>query len=346
MLHTRLSSFFGVLLAVAALFSSLAMAGAQFATPAATSPESCLRMERFAVPVGHRPHDVAPAADGKRVWYTAQAAGAVGLLDPDDGSVETIPLGDGSAPHGVIVGPDEAAWITDSGLNAIVRVDPETFAVERWPLARPGANLNTAVFDPGGVLWFTGQSGVIGRLDPTRQPPGTTLETIDAPRGRGPYGITATPDGSVFFASLAGNYLGRVVPGETGAYSVEVIEPPTTGQGTRRAWSDSTGMIWTSEWNAGQVGRYDPTSGEWREWRLPGDAPQAYAVYVDERDDVWLSDFGANALVRFDPDAETFAVLALPDPGASVRQIHGRPGQIWAPESGADALVVVYTECP
>ena len=69
-----------------------------------------------------------------RIWYTAQAAGALGLLDSATGDVRTIPLGEGSAPHGVIVGPDKAAWVTDSGLNAIVRVDPETFAVERWPL--------------------------------------------------------------------------------------------------------------------------------------------------------------------------------------------------------------------
>ena len=281
------------------------------------------------MPAGHHPHDVAPAADGQRVWYTAQRAGALGLLDPETGSVETIPLGEGSSPHGVIVGPEGEAWVTDSGLNAIVRVDPETYAVEIWPVATSGANLNTAVFDPEGILWFTGQSGVVGRLDPAQQPPGTPLQTVAAPRGRGPYGITSTPDGSVFFASLAGNYLGRVVPGADGAFTLEVIEPPTSGQGTRRAWSDSRGVIWTSEWTAGQLGRYDPASGAWREWRLPGPGPQAYAVYLDERDDVWLSDFGANTLVRFDPDTETFATVALPDANGQVRQIHGRPGEVW-----------------
>jgi virginiamycin B lyase len=93
------------------------------------------------------------------------------------------------------------------------------------------------------------------------------------------------------------------------------------------------------------VGRYDPATGKWREWRLPDGAPQAYSVYVDERDDVWLSDFGANALVRFDPDTETFLGLPLPDPDAAVRQMLGRPGEVWGAESGADKLVVVRTEC-
>jgi virginiamycin B lyase len=333
-------------LAIARLALPDSIASAQTGTPAATSPESCLRLETFPVPAGEHPHDVAPAADGARIWYTAQHAGALGLLDPADSSVETIPLGAGSSPHGVIVGPDGSAWVTDSGLNAMVRVHPETFAVDVWPLAGGNANLNTAAIDPDGVVWFTGQAGVVGRLDPGTQPPGTELATVEAPRGRGPYGITVTPDGEVWFASLAGSYLGHVVQGDGAEFTLEEIEPPTPGQGTRRVWTDSTGVLWTSQWNAGQVGRYDPASGEWMELRLPGDAPQAYAVYVDERDDVWLSDFGANALVRFDPDTEEFVSLPLPDAGASVRQIHGRPGEVWGAESGADKLVVVYTECP
>lgn len=53
----------------------------------------------------------------------AQGAGMLGRLDPEMGEITHAPLGSGSRPHSVIVGPDDAAWITDSGLNAIVRVD-------------------------------------------------------------------------------------------------------------------------------------------------------------------------------------------------------------------------------
>jgi virginiamycin B lyase len=67
----------------------------------------------------------------------------------------------------------------------------------------------------------------------------------------------------------------------------------------------------------------------------------AYAVYVDEKDDVWLSDFGANALVRFDPDTQRFTQVVLPSSPANVRQILGRAGEIWGAESGVDKLVVV-----
>ena len=108
-------------------------------------------------------------------------------------------------------------------------------------------------------------------------------------------------------------------------------------------WSDSKGRLWVSEWNAGRLASYDPATRHWREWRLPGRSPQPYAVYVDDRDKVWLSDFGANALVRFDPATERFTSFPLPTAGASVRQLLGRPGELWGAESGADKLVVMRT---
>src|SRR5690606_22016054 len=134
---------------------------------AATATEVATQV--YAVPAGAHPHDVAPdPAPGGPVWYTAQHQGALGRLDPGTGEATHIRLGEGSAPHGVIVGPDGAPWITDGGLNAIVRVDPETHAVTRYPLPgeRGNANLNTATFDRNGVLWFTGQNGIYGSVDP------------------------------------------------------------------------------------------------------------------------------------------------------------------------------------
>lgn len=298
-------------------------------------PPAVTEIQEFPVPAGSHPHDVAPAPDGT-VWYTAQHSGALGRLDPSTGETRHIPLGSGSAPHGVVVGPDGAAWVTDSGLNAIVRVDRLTEAVTvfRLPSGSGRANLNTAAFDGAGVLWFTGQNGVYGRLDPGQG----TVEVFDAPGGRGPYGIAATPDGTVFYASLAGSHIARI-DSVTGAATV--IEPPTPNQGARRVWSDSIGRIWVSEWDAGQLGRYEPATGAWQEWRLPGSNPQAYAVYVDELDFVWLSDFGANALVRFDPGTEQFESFPLPSSNPQVRQILGRPGEVWGAESGVDKLVVI-----
>jgi virginiamycin B lyase len=292
-------------------------------------------LQSYKVPAGSRPHDVAPATDGG-VWYTAQGSGELGWLDPRSGEVREVRLGTGSAPHGVIVGPDGAPWITDGGMNAIIRVDPATNKVDvyRLPSQYPNVNLNTAAFDREGILWFTGQAGYYGRLDPQTG----AMQVYQAPRGRGAYGIDATPDGEVYYASLAGSHIARIDTRNGGA---TVLEPPTPRQGSRRVWSDSSGQIWVSEWDAGQVGRYDPVSDTWKEWRLPGTNPQAYAVYVDERDKVWLTDFGGNAIHRFDPITEKFETFVLPSKPGNVRQLLGRDGEVWGAESANDQIVVI-----
>jgi virginiamycin B lyase len=299
-------------------------------------PPQDLIVESFPVPAGSRPHDVAPALDGG-VWYTAQNAGALGWLDPATGETRHIALGPGSRPHGVIVDGDGDAWITDGGLNAIVEVKAASGTVSVYPLPadRPNANLNTATFGTDGRLWFTGQNGIHGVLDPES----AVMEVFDSPRGTGPYGIHTSPIGDVFYASLAGSYVG-VIDQNDG--SVTVLEPPTPGQGARRVWFDSEGRAWVSEWNTGALAMYDPVSGTWSEFPLPGEEPSAYAVYVDVSDIVWVSDFGGNAIHRFEPDTARFTTFSLPGQPSNVRQILGRPGEVWGAESAADALVVIW----
>jgi len=316
--------------------SWLAAALAIVAFAAAAQPSAVVTY--FPVARGAHPHDVAatPQAGGP-IYYTAQATGKLGVLDPANGRYEEIPLGDGSAPHGVIVGPDRAAWITDGGRNAIVRVEAGTREIKRWPLpdSAANANLNTLTFDHRGRVWFTGQSGFYGRLDP-----GTgDVKVWRAPRGAGPYGMTTTPTGEIYFASLAGNYIAHI-DAETGAATV--IEPPTPDQGARRVWSDSKGNVWVSYWNTGGVGRYDPAARSWREWKLPGNA-HAYAVWVDPADRVWLSDWSTNAIVRFDPATERFTSYPSDREHADVREMQGRAGEAWAAESRTDRLVRVTT---
>ena len=314
-----------------------AAVGAVASTTAAVNAQTVY----FNVPAGSHPHDVAatPGA-GAPVFYTAQPAGKLGILDPKTGKTEEIPLGPRSAPHGVIVGPDGAAWVTDGGQNAIVRVDPATRAVKVFALpADTGyANLNTLTFDKKGRIWFTGQSGYYGRLEP-----GTGVVTVwKSPRGSGPYGITTTPSGDVYYASLAGSHIAQINT-ETG--DATVIEPPTKNQGARRVWSDSRGGIWVSYWNTGQVGMYDPSSKTWREWKLPGSA-HTYSVWVDDRDKVWLTDWSTNAIVRFDPITEKFDSFPSNREQANVRQMLGRSGEAWGAESGVDRLVMVPAPAP
>jgi len=293
------------------------------------------RVSYFPVTSGAHPHDVAAAPDGS-VWYTAQSQGALGILDPKTGKVEQVSLGKGAAPHGVIVGPDGAAWITEGGQNAIARFDPKTKDVKLFPLPKgfDNANLNTATFDRRGILWFTGQSGVYGRVDPASG----KVDAWKAPKGYGPYGITSTPSGEVWYASLAGDHIARIDPASGAA---TVVDPPRPNVGPRRIWSDSKGILWVSLWHSGELGRYDSAAGKWATYPLPKSKSGCYSVYVDEQDKVWVTDFVANAILRYDPVAGKFESFPSDKRGAAVRQMLGRPGEAWGAESGTDRLVVV-----
>ena len=315
---------FGAVAAIAAEWPRSAAAATMQSWPLATPQRTGI-------------HDVAPAPDGG-VWFTAQRSGHLGWFDPASGRVELVALGAGSSPHGVIVGPDNAAWITDSGLGAIVRVGWPDRTVRAFPLpaGTPPANLNTASFAPDGDLWFTGQSGVIGRLVTKTG----TVSVRQAPKGTGPYGICTTPSGEVWWCSLAGSFIARI---DRASGDSTIVEPPTPKQGARRVWSDSQSRIWVSEWLSGNVSMHDPANGSWRAWRLPGQRPRTYSVYVDDRDKVWLTDFSANAIVRFDPATERFNVFASDKPNANVRQLDGRPGELWGCESGNDRIVMIQT---
>ena len=110
-----------------------------------------------------------------------------------------------------------------------------------------------AAFDGRGRIWFTGQTGIYGRLDPRTG----DMKVWPAPEGRGPYGICTTPAGEVWWCSLAGSFIAQV-DRRTG--ESRVVEPPTPNQGARRVWSDSRGRIWVSEWNSGQLSVHDPAA--------------------------------------------------------------------------------------
>lgn len=316
-----------------ALTASCSYAQSDGEPAAATSSAFATRV--FELPKGSRPHDAAPGPAGQ-IWYTGQRRGVLGIIDIASGNVREVPLGEGSAPHGVIQGADGKAYITDGGQNAIVRYDPSTEKIDVWKLPEDSGytNLNTPVFDGDGVLWFTGQNGIYGRVDPADG----VVSVFKDPGGRGPYGITATPSGEVWYVSLAGSHLAHV---DRANNSVTIVEPPDASAGTRRVWSDSKGDLWVTGWNSGKLYRYHIDSGTWDQWPLPADGARAYAVYVDRHDKIWLSDFTSNNTFLFDPGDASFTPVPGSGPNAQVRQILGRGNEIYLPESARDRLMLV-----
>jgi virginiamycin B lyase len=77
------------------------------------------------------------------------------------------------------------------------------------------------------------------------------------------------------------------------------------------------GTIWYVNSGRGRLGRYNPATGEIREWESPsGPRSHPYAIAVIDGV-VWYNESGVrpDPLVRFDPRTETFQSWAIPSGG-------------------------------
>ena len=301
----------------------------------------------YDIPADANVGSVTPSPDGK-IWFTGRRPGALGILDPATNQIRYIPLGKGSAPFMVQVGKDGNAWITDTGQNAIARVNAKTDEVKLFPIPQDLGFPNIGAFTiaPDGIIWFAGtgpngpgeNKGVYGRLDPTTG----DVKIWRPPEGRGASGITSTVEGDVWFISVGPSYIARV---DKTTGEAHVVKTPHHGAEPHCLWPDSKGNLWVDEWTTGYLSRYTPKTGEWKSWPVPGERPShAYAVYVDEHDVAWIAQRAANTVYAFDTKIEKF-IGAIPGtkPYSAVRQITGRPGSVWIPEAGANRIVQVKT---
>ena len=208
--------------------TSPAAAAATVEVPATPLPSATpgaprqLGLQAYKVPAGSRPHDVAPAADGG-VWYTARA--------PASSAGSTPRLAKSSRSRWA-----PAQRLTASSSARTARPGSPTAASTPWSASTPPTHAVTtlpAALEPTPTPTSTpppstsrAASGSPARPASTASstPRTATCRSGTRPNGRGPYGITATPAGEVYYASLAGSHIARINV-ETG--EATVLEPPT-----------------------------------------------------------------------------------------------------------------------
>jgi len=92
---------------------------------------------------------------------------------------------------------------------------------------------------------------------------------------------------------------------------IALPDPATT---VRRLDIDADDVVWWVNSSQGRLGRYDPATGDIREWPSPsGPTSHPYALAVLDGA-VWYNESGVrpDMLVRFDPATETFQSWPIP----------------------------------
>jgi virginiamycin B lyase len=237
-----------------------------------------------------------PVSAGKGPTRCLSCAGRYGLVHraicgqtrparPPHREIGAACTGPGVAPHSVIVGPDGSAWSPKAGRTRSPGSVRRPAAAKLNPLPRTGA-MPTSTRQR---LIARVCSGSLGRTASmaASDPETGAIVVFDALRGTGPYRIATTPDGQVFFASLAGNYLGHIDV-ETALSSC--WSRPCRAKARRAFAPTAAASCGSRGWNSGDLFPPRQQGQELGSLALAGRSPHPYAVYVDENDVVWVND--------------------------------------------------------
>lgn len=183
-------------------------------------------------------------------------------------------------------------------------------------------------------------------------------------RPRDPY---VAPDGIVYFAGQAGNYVGRLDPssGQTRRYELPantnphtvVVGPdnhvwiagnrnatigrmnPATGDIRWYPMTDSTvrdphtmvfdrdGNLWFTAQNSNAVGHLNVQSGAIR-YVKTGERTRPYGIELNSRGEVWVNLFGTNKIARINPRSYELTSYDLPHERARGRRIAITPDDV------------------
>ncbi len=278
--------------------------------------------EWMAPSLGSRPHDPLAAADGS-VWWTGQWSNMLGRVDPATGEIKEFPLPPDSGPHGLTEDDAGNIWYTGISQNYIGRLDPKTgdvtqYAVAEADVAPDGARgPHTPIFDQNGTLWFTLQSGMMGRLIPETG----EMRIVATPSDNTyPYGIQVNSKGVPWYVDFRGNRIGSIDP-ET----MEITEYtlPSPDARPRRLTLTPDDVVWYTDYARGYLGRFDPASGDVREWPSPGGPKSRPYGIAAVGNVIWYSESGVrqDTLLRFDTETETFQTWLIPSGGGVVRNM-------------------------
>jgi streptogramin lyase len=296
------------------------------------------------------------APDGT-IWFTqAGFGGSVGRIAPDGTVTEfalplqepSNPIGVGSMPESIVVGPDGNLWFPELGGSTIDRMTPTGTLTQ---FAIPTANSLPVGLAVGsdGALWFTEPNAhQIGRITTA----GAITEYALPNREGNPDDIVAGPDGALWFtmpvsagdgafstASIHGGKIGRITPGGT----ITEFALPSSMNYPTNITVGPDGALWFSEDGANSIGRIT-TAGMTTEIALPA-SPTSDQGKVDSSfepggitagpdgslwfgwySNVWI---GTSQLVRLDPHSV---------PSAAGSAVAGSPG---TPFSGVVATLAV-----
>jgi virginiamycin B lyase len=256
-------------------------------------------------------HSLAQSARDGHIFITPSAQQRLVEFDPRTRAFTLHDIGGGFYPHTIRIDAQDRVWFTLALSNQIAMFDRATgrFTLHDLPTRGVREWLTVRFIRPLFKIMSWGVPLANG-LPVDRQSTGVPL----------PYGIDITPDGSVWFARLHTDEIGRLDPA-SGA--ITMITTPFAGP--RRLRSDAAGNLWISAFAESAIVRYEPKRGLFTRFDLPvtpKGSETPYALNVDKRRGiVWVTGNQSDALYALDIKTQTWRHVPLPRRVAFTRDI-------------------------
>jgi YVTN family beta-propeller protein len=250
---------------------------------------------------------------GKR---PVSAGDSVVVISPSGGvSGAVVPVG--SSPSDLAAGAG-AVWVSEYNASAVLRIDPETRAVQTIPAGSTPSGIAVGAGD----VWVANNfAGTVSRIDPAVD---RVVQTV--PVGNGPSGV-AVGDGSVWVTNSSDGTLSRI-NAITGAVRATVA----LGGGATDV-AVGLGGVWVSDSTNGRVVRVDPRGDQVVGSIDVGTGPGAIAVGDGS---VWVANSLDGIVTRVDP--QTNQVAASIPVGNGPSAIAVGSGGLWVANEFSGSL--------
>ena len=252
-------------------------------------------------------------------------------------TITEFPIPTRTPADSIVAGPDGALWFAEDAGKKIGRITT-TGTVTQFLIPGPSyVHLSTGVASgPDGALWFGVSkwpgfaSESIGRITTTGEFSEFPLPPL--PSGRfmmfNDNGITAGPDGALWFTETLKNQIGRITT--TGEFS----EFPLPGPDGRvfRLTAGPDGALWFAEGYGNKIGRIT-TAGAITEFPLPTPDSGPGGITSGPDGALWFTEFLGNKIGRITTTGE-FSEFLIPRPRSSSFGITvGSDGAVWFTEA-------------
>jgi virginiamycin B lyase len=274
------------------------------------------------------PFGITAGPDGEQaLWFTNQAGGAYGTGSIGEiTTLGTVVTDDTSSlindPWGITAGPDGALWFTNAGNNTIGRITTSGMVT-----SYAGTGIDDPISITAGpsgepALWFTNSGNdTIGEISTSGEVFNYSGSGNPEPWGIDePFGITAGPDGALWFTNQAGGQYGA---GSIGRMTTSgMLTMLTSGPGSSSVVNPTAitagpdGALWftnTGNGTGNSIGRIT-TSGTVTSYTGTGiDDPEGITAGPDAA--MWFTNNGdgsGNSIGRITPPAAPALTWATP----------------------------------